>query len=230
MQQNSSAWTRWAPPVTRNLILINLVLYLASIVLLRRGIDLPELFGLHYIGSEAFRPWQLITYQFLHSTQSFDHVFSNMFALFMFGAAVENVWGQKRFLIYYLLCGISAALVQEVSWWWDLGSALKGYTSVATPTGVVPVAEFLTYLNTIGASGSVFGILLAAGMLFPNSHVFVGFLIPVRMKYFVVLYGLFELFAGIHNTWGNVAHFAHLGGMLGGIILILLWRKRGKIY
>ena len=226
--QPPSAWTRWAPPATRNLIVINLLLWLASLVFLRRGLDLGELFGLHYFDAELFRPYQLITYQFLHSTTSFEHVFFNMFALWMFGAPVEYQWGWKRFLLFYLLCGVTAGLTQELSWWWDLRDITR-YAYINLPTGIVGVPEFLNLLTTVGASGAVFGILLACGMLYPNSVVRIYFILPLKMKYFVILYGLFELFAGISNTWGSVAHFAHLGGMLGGIILILLWRKKGVI-
>lgn len=225
---SSSWWTRFAPPAVRNLIAVNLLLWLTSLVLLNRGIDLAELFGLHYLGAESFRPYQLLTYQFLHSTSSFEHVLFNMFALFMFGSSVEYQWGSKRFLLFYLLCGITAGLTQEASWWWELRD-LAHYAYIQTPDGVLGIPSYLNLLITVGASGSVFGILLACGMLFPNSIVRIYFILPMRMKYFVLLYGLFELGAGIHNTGGTVAHFAHLGGMLGGIILILLWRKKGVI-
>ena len=228
MQQSSSAWTRWAPPATRNLIVINFIIYFASVLLLRRGFDLAEVAGLHYFESSAFRVWQLLTYQFLHSTASIEHVLSNMFALYMFGSSIEYFWGSKRYLIYYLLCGISAGLVQELSWHYELREVVQ-YASVQLPSGIVPLDTFLSMLNTVGASGAVFGILLASGVLFPNSYVLIGFAIPLKMKYFVFLYGAFELFAGIHNTWGQVAHFAHLGGMIGGAILIYLWRKKGVI-
>lgn len=226
--QPSSGWTRWAPPAVRNLIALNFVIWIASLLFLNMGMDLSDRFGLHYLGAEAFRPYQLITYQFLHSTSSIQHVFFNMLALFMFGAPVEYRWGTKRFLIFYLLCGVSAALTQELSWWWDLREVLQ-YALINLPSGTVTTADFLNLLTTVGASGSVFGVLLACGMLFPNSTVNVYFVFPVKMKYFVIIYGAIELFAGIHNTWGSVAHFAHLGGMLGGIILILLWRKKGVI-
>ena len=228
MSTSSSAWTRWAPPVTRNLIVINFIIYLASSVFLRRGFDLTEVAGLHYFGSSSFGLWQLLTYQFLHSTSSIDHVLSNMFALFMFGSSIEAYWGSKRFLLYYILCGISAGLVQELSWYYELREVVQ-YASVQLPTGVIPIDGFLSMLNTVGASGAVFGILLASGVLFPNSYILVGFVFPLKMKYFVFLYGAFELFAGVYNTWGNVAHFAHLGGMLGGALLIYLWRKKGVI-
>ena len=151
-----------------------------------------------------------------------------MFALYMFGSSIEYFWGSKRYLIYYLLCGISAGLVQELSWYYELREVVQ-YASVQLPSGIVPLDTFLSMLNTVGASGAIFGILLASGVLFPNSYVLIGFAIPLKMKYFVFLYGAFELFAGIHNTWGQVAHFAHLGGMIGGAILIYLWRKKGVI-
>ena len=228
MQQSSSAWTRWAPPVTRNLIVINLLIYITSVLLLRRGIDLNELGGLHYFGASNFHFWQLITYQFLHSTASIDHVLSNMFALFMFGSSIEYFWGSKRYLIYYLLCGVSAGLVQELSWYYELQEVMR-YDFVQLPSGLIARDAFLALLNTVGASGAVFGILLASGVLFPNSYVLIGFALPLKMKYFVFLYGIIELYAGIHNTWGQVAHFAHLGGMIGGAILIYLWRKKGII-
>lgn len=227
-RQSPSAWTRWAPPAVRNLIVLNFLFWLASLVFLRRGLDLGELFGLHYFGAEAFRIYQLVTYQFLHSTSSFEHVFFNMFALWMFGTSVEYQWGSQRFLFFYLLCGITAGLTQEFAWWWDLRD-ITSYAYVTLPSGIVGVPEFLNLLTTVGASGAVFGILLACGMLFPNSVVRIYFVLPMKMKYFVLLYGAFELFAGISNSWGEVAHFAHLGGMLGGIILILLWRKKGVI-
>ena len=149
MQQSSSVWTRWAPPVTRNLIVINLLIYITSVLLLRRGIDLNELGGLHYFGASNFHFWQLITYQFLHSTASIDHVLSNMFALFMFGSSIEYFWGSKRYLIYYLLCGVSAGLVQELSWYYELQEVMR-YDFVQLPSGLIARDAFLALLNTVG--------------------------------------------------------------------------------
>lgn len=228
MQQPSSAWSRWAPPAVRNLIVINFIIWIASMVLLRRGIDVNDLLGLHYFSAPKFSFVQLFTYMFLHSTSSIEHVFSNMFALWIFGSTIEQVWGAKRFLLFYIVSGLSAALMQELSWMYELGD-LSGYEFIRTEAGVYSKQAFLDLLVTVGASGSVFGILLAFGMLFPNAYVFVGFFIPMKAKYFVFLYGALELYLGVHNTGGGVAHFAHLGGMIGGLILILLWRKKGEI-
>ena len=228
MQQPSSLWSRLAPPVVRNLIVINLIIWVASIVLLRRGIDLNDLLGLHYFAADKFRLFQLVSYIFLHSTSSLEHVLSNMFAVWMFGSAIEQVWGSRRFILFYMLCGISAGLTQELFWMYEL-SGIEGYQMVDIGTEILSTRAFLDLLITVGASGSVFGLLLAYGMLFPNSYVFVGFFIPLKAKYFVLIYGALELYAGTHNTGGSIAHFAHLGGMIGGLILILLWRKKGEI-
>ena len=228
MQHPSSAWSRWAPPAVRNLIVINFIIWIASMVLLRRGIDVNDLLGLHYFSAPKFSFVQFFTYMFLHSTSSIEHVFSNMFALWIFGSTIEQVWGAKRFLLFYIVSGLSAALMQELSWMYELGD-LSGYELIRTEAGLYSTKDFLDLLVTVGASGSVFGILLAFGILFPNAYVFVGFFIPMKAKYFVFLYGALELYLGVHNTGGGVAHFAHLGGMIGGLILILLWRKKGEI-
>ena len=153
MQQSSSAWTRWAPPVTRNLIVINFIIYFASVLLLRRGFDLAEVAGLHYFESSAFRVWQLLTYQFLHSTSSIEHVLSNMFALYMFGSSIEYFWGSKRYLIYYLLCGISAGLVQELSWYYELREVVQ-YASVQLPIGDRATRHLPQYAEYRGGIGS----------------------------------------------------------------------------
>ena len=157
------------------------------------------------------------------------HILNNMFMLWMFGSVIERYWGPKRFLIYYLITGITAALTQQIVWAIDLSSVTSGaYQSVNLgDNGIIPVAEFLNMPTTVGASGAVFGLLLAYGMLFPNSEMYYLFLpIPIKAKYIVLLFGAYELFSGVHATGSNVAHFAHLGGMIGGIILILLWRRK----
>ncbi len=152
----------------------------------------------------GFQLWQLGSYAFLHG--SMFHLFVNMFAMWMFGAPIENVWGSRRFAVYYGVCVIGAALIQLI---------------VATLA-----AEAGNLYPTVGASGGVFGILLAFGMLFPNQRVVLLFPpIPMKAKWFVILYGAFELWAGAFGTMAGVAHFAHLGGMLFGLIFILLWRR-----
>ncbi len=152
----------------------------------------------------AFRPWQLVTYAFLHSTVSFGHIFFNMLALWMFGQSVERELGTRRFVIYYFVCIVGAGIC-HLAYAWTAGS-------------VVPV---------VGASGGVFGLLLAYGWMFPREKVLLLFFpVPIEARYFVVLYGLLELFNGLSRTGSGVAHFAHLGGMLFGIIILLIWHRR----
>jgi membrane associated rhomboid family serine protease len=230
MMNQQSTFRSIIPPVTLNLILINVIIWIASRVLPSTvGIDLIELLGLHFPGAAHFNPIQFVSYLFLHDTRDFMHLFFNMFAVFMFGRMLEGLWGSKRFLFFYLVTGIGAGLVQELTWAWSLRDLLfSDATMVDTGDGIFPRSSVLDMLVTIGASGSVFGILLAFGMIFPNAPLYIMFIpIPVKAKYVVIAYGLIEVFAGIANFSGdNVAHFAHLGGMLFGLILILYWRKR----
>lgn len=219
------------PPVTKNLVIINFIIWLASKVLQSRYMfSLADYLGLHYITAEDFNAVQFVTYMFMHDTTSIGHVFFNMFSVFIFGRTLEAVWGSKRFLIYYVTTGIGAGIIQELVWF----ISLAGVREVAVPTifgtvATIPVEQYANLLNTIGASGAVFGILLAFGMLFPNAELFIMFIpIPVKAKYFVAFYGLIELFYGVASFSGdNVAHFAHLGGMLFGFFLIRYWRKKG---
>ena len=221
---------RFAPLVTRNLIFINLIVWLAQLVLPKSlGFDITDWGALHFYYGSAAHFYQYITYMFLHSTDSLMHILNNMFMLWMFGSVIERYWGPKRFLIYYLITGITAALTQQIVWAIDLNRVTSGaYQFVKLgDNGIIPVAEFLNMPTTVGASGAVFGLLLAYGMLFPNSEMYYLFLpIPIKAKYIVLLFGAYELFSGVHATGSNVAHFAHLGGMIGGIILILLWRRK----
>lgn len=221
---------RFAPLVTRNLIFINLIVWLAQLVLPKSlGFDITDWGALHFYYGSAAHFYQYITYMFLHSTDSLMHILNNMFMLWMFGSVIERYWGSKRFLIYYLITGITAALTQQIVWAIDLSSVTSGaYQFVNLGNNqIIPAAEFLNMPTTVGASGAVFGLLLAYGMLFPNSEMYYLFLpIPIKAKYIVLLFGAYELFSGVHATGSNVAHFAHLGGMIGGIILILLWRRK----
>lgn len=221
---------RFAPLVTRNLIFINLIVWLAQLVLPKSlGFDITDWGALHFYYGSAAHFYQYITYMFLHSTDSLMHILNNMFMLWMFGSVIERYWGPKRFLIYYLITGITAALTQQIVWAIDLSSVTSGAYQFVNlgNNGIIPVAEFLNMPTTVGASGAVFGLLLAYGMLFPNSEMYYLFLpIPIKAKYIVLLFGAYELFSGVHATGSNVAHFAHLGGMIGGIILILLWRRK----
>jgi membrane associated rhomboid family serine protease len=206
------------PPVILNLLVINFLFWLASVVLPGvADINLNSVLGLHYWQSKDFHVYQLLTYMFQHA--SFDHIFFNMFGLFMFGPVLEQVWGGKRFLFFYLVTGIGAALTQEVMW------SLNFYPQIG---------EFAINLDfgnieplTVGASGAIFGILLAFAMVFPDARLFLLFIpIPIKAKYMIPVYALIELFLGVVNFSGdNVAHFAHLGGALFGLIILLIWKR-----
>ena len=163
---------------------------------------------------------------FMHDPGSIGHVFFNMFSVFMFGRTLEMVWGSKRFLTYYMITGFGAGLVQELTWYISLHNEIAQAVSAY---GWEQTRMILNGIITIGASGAVFGILLAFGMLFPNLTLYIMFIpIPIKAKYFVIFYGAVELFFGISNFSGdNIAHFAHLGGMLFGYIVIKYWRKKG---
>lgn len=192
------------PPATRALILINVGMYLLQLF---AGSLIEQLFALWPLGSELFRPWQLLTYAFLHDPHNFAHIFFNMFALFMFGRSLELYWGGRRFVVFYLVCVLAAALTQ-------LG--VQGASREAE--------------EVIGASGGVFGVLLAFAWYFPRQRLFViPIPIPIPAWLFVTIYGFLELFLGVTGRQQGVAHFAHLGGMLGAALCIAFWRARRSI-
>lgn len=166
---------------------------------------------------------------YVHARRIRAHIF-NMFAVWMFGRILEQVWGPKRFLFYYLVCGIGAGIIQEVVQYIHYETVLSAYDSVNTGMAIIPMEEYLNMMTTVGASGAVYAILLAFGMLFPNQQMFIFPLpVPIKAKYFVIGYALIELYAGFANSAGdNVAHFAHLGGMVFGFILIMYWRKKNR--
>ena len=220
------------PTVTKNLIIINVLVFFGTIVAQRYGLDLTNYLGLHFFLASDFNPAQLITYMFMHG--GFSHIFFNMFAVFMFGPILEQTWGPKRFLFYYILCGIGAGLIQEGVQYIQYVIELSQHTQVnLIGYGVIPMEQYLNMMTTVGASGAVYAILLAFGMLFPNSQMFVFPIpVPIKAKYFVIGYAVLELLLGLGSNDG-VAHFAHLGGMLFGLILIVYWRKKnggGRIY
>ncbi|MCD8079558.1 MAG: rhomboid family intramembrane serine protease [Bacteroides sp.] len=216
------------PAVTKNLIIINALFFLATLVLRGYGIDLNQYLGLHLFMASDFNPAQLITYMFMHG--SFAHLFFNMFAVFMFGRILEQVWGPQRFLFFYIFCGIGAGLVQEMVQYIHFQNVLSGYQNVDIGHAIIPMSEYLNYMITVGASGAVYAILLAFGMLFPNQQIFIFPIpVPIRAKFFVIGYAILELYLGFSNNPNdNVAHFAHLGGMVFGILLILYWRNKNK--
>lgn len=230
------------PPVVKNLILINIILLLASWTAAAVfNIDLNTVLGLYYPRSEMFRPYQIITHMFMHG--GLAHLFFNMFALFMFGRVLEQVWGSKRFFIYYFVSGLGAALTHEAV----IAVQYQKLVNAIGPEQMQMVIErgadlwqsgrtftdpdmrqlnAILNIPTVGASGAVFGILLAFGVLFPNTQLMLLFPpIPIKAKYFVIGYGALELYFAITQPGSNIAHAAHLGGMIFGYILIRIWRK-----
>ncbi|MDR0681281.1 MAG: rhomboid family intramembrane serine protease [Dysgonamonadaceae bacterium] len=222
---NNNNFLNSIPVVTRNLLIINVIVWLACFLFEMININLSGILGLHYFQAKRFYIYQLITYMFTHV--EFSHLFFNMFALFMFGGLIERTWGPKRYLIYYMVTGVGAGLIQMLVSYLHIRSLISGINldllNVSSLYDLYPV--------TIGASGSVFGLLLAFGMLFPNLPLYIMFIpIPIKAKYLVIGYGVIEFFFGIYNRAGdNVAHFAHLGGMLFGFFMILYWNKGNRI-
>ncbi len=216
------------PVVTKNIIIINVLLFLATFVAGTYGINLSDYLGLHFFMASDFNPAQLFTYMFMHGGLS--HLFFNMFAVWMFGRTLETVWGPRRFLFYYIACGIGAGLIQELVQYVEYITVLSKYNMVETYNGIIPMSQYLNYMNTVGASGAVYAILLGFGMLYPNAPLYIFPLpFPIKAKYFVIGYALIELFSGLaNNPNDNVAHFAHLGGMIFGFILIMYWRKKDR--
>ena len=235
------------PQVVKNLMIVNGLLFLATWSLESRGIDLSNLLALHQFQSPDFMPYQLITHMFMHA--DLTHLFFNMFTLWMFGKTLENKWGAKRFLTYYLITGFGAALIYVGYIQLQINSIssnidLETYNMIINKGNDAinigrnwPINTIQGKLNSLvnvpmlGASGAVYGLLLAFGMLFPNSIIYLYMAIPIKTKYFVTGIGCLALFNGIGNNPGdNVAHFAHLGGMIFGIILLKYWKKKGEIW
>ncbi len=210
-------------PITRNLLIANVVCYLLQLLAGSLHIDLTDLFGLHFVLAEDFRVWQLVSYMFLHG--SLTHLFFNMFSLWMFGGLIERTLGAKRFLTYWMVCGIGAGICQE---FWQTGQyfveGLNNYPMVNTGSAIISMGDYLNLWTTIGASGACYGVLLAFGMLFPNERIMLLLPpIPMKAKYFVAGYAAIELISAYVSN-DNVAHFAHLGGMLFGWLLLRYWR------
>ena len=215
------------PPVTKNLIIINILMLLGKYVAARYGIDFDDLLGLHFFLASDFRLYQFFTYMFVHG--GFEHLFFHMFAVWMFGRIMEQVMGSRRFLFYYVVCGLGAGLVQEgVQYVEYLYSGLQAYDSVNLEGLSMPMEAYLNRWTTVGASGAVYGILLSFGMTFPEEKMFIiPFPFPIKAKWFVIGYAVIELLSALGNRGDGIAHMAHLGGMLFGLALILYWRKHG---
>lgn len=238
---NIGSTFRNLPPVTKNLLIINAIIWLAlQLFPASTKATFMDICALHYPLSDSFNPAQIITYMFVQ--ENFFHLFFNMFALFMFGNIIERVAGSRRFLFYYMSCGIGAALIQlgVFAFMIHSGSLPEGVTisdivSMHVPAGFAPsnpdVFRVWNLINTevIGASGAVFGILLAFGYMFPKAPLYLFFIpVPIQARWVVLGYGAIELLQSFNNNPGdNVAHVAHLGGMLVGFLILLYWKKKG---
>ncbi|MFN5226245.1 MAG: rhomboid family intramembrane serine protease [Bacteroidota bacterium] len=261
------------PVIVKNLLIIKGLFFLAKFAFSGPDalIDLEETFALHAWQSSLFRPWQLITHMFLHG--DFAHIFGNMFALWMFGSVLENVWGSKKFLTFYLVCGLGAALMHLLFLSYEFLPMMKAYQQMymrQAEGGIVPIEEMrqfmITHLSgnpehlrqlqnmgddpaisrqlfglltdkyqeslnmaTVGASGAVFGVLAAFVYLFPNTYIYIYFLIPIKAKWLGILYFTYELFFAIQNSAGdNVARWAHVGGAIVGLLIVFTWNKKNR--
>lgn len=216
------------PTITKNLLIINGIAFLATLVLQMQGIDLSGIGGLHFFMADNFHLYQLVTYLFLHA--NFMHILSNMFGLWMFGCVIENVWGPKKFLFYYITCGIGAGLLQELaqfgSFYWTIVSQVPDASLATVLEYGAQYSSALNSWTTIGASGAVYAVILAFGMTFPNERLFIiPFPFPIKAKWFVVGYVAIEFFSALGSSGDGVAHTAHLGGMLFGFLMIRYWNK-----
>ncbi len=218
------------PPAVKNLLIINVLFFMGALALEKYGIDLHGMLGLHFFMAPHFHIYQLVTYMFLHD--GFQHIFFNMFALWMFGRIMEAEWGTRRFLFFYLACGIGAGLFQEVTQFIHYMIAYSGYDAVQiSNTGItIPMNTFLDRMLTVGASGAVYGILIGYGMTYPDHEILIFPIpMPIKAKWMVAGYAVLELVLGLgNNAADNVAHFAHLGGMLIGFLIIMYWRKKDR--
>ncbi len=261
------------PPAVKNLLIINGLMFAATFVFKNTmNVNLIRILGLHFFTSDQFEPYQLVTHMFMHG--SFLHIFSNMFALWMFGSALENVWGAKKFLFFYFSCGFGGALMHlGVSWWtyqgieqqvldYQMHPGLGEFVSLIQRQSNILSGSYAQSINSfyntwrnnptdpsmieaskqmstvilkafadvpiVGASGAVFGVLIAFGLLFPNVYLYLYFFIPVKAKYFVLFYAAFELYAGVTGSQDGVAHFAHIGGALVGFLIVRYWNRKPK--
>lgn len=218
------------PIVTKNLLIVNVVAFLACLVMGKNGTDgyvLNDILGLHFFLASDFHIYQLFTYMFMHG--GFEHILFNMFALWMFGCVVERVWGPKKFLFYYIACGVGAGLFQEAAQYVTyIVKDMSAYEFVVSGEGArMAMGDYLNMWTTVGASGAIYAILLAFGMIYPNERIFIFPLpVPIKAKYFVIGYAAIELFSALATRGDGVAHIAHLGGMVFGFFMIRYWRKQ----
>ena len=225
------------PTIIKNLLIINGLMFLAQNTIAgpTSAFSFEDIFALHAFQSDLFRPWQLITHMFLHG--DLGHIFGNMLALWMFGSILENIWGPKQFLLFYFLCGVGAAMIHLGILSFELMDATKYYHELIT-SGATQTADAIDFMArykarvdvaTLGASGAVFGILIAFVYLFPNTYIYIYFFIPMKAKWLGILYFSYELFFALKNSAGdNVARWAHVGGALVGFLLVYIWKKKNN--
>lgn len=237
------------PTVTKNLLIINFLLYLVEILFPQfTNNGLLRHLGLHYVASDSFNPAQVLTYMFLHDPTNPLHILFNMFSLWMFGRILEQVWGGRRFFVFYMVCGIGAALVQEAVWaltWqheyiaaiakangltFDTMKQIVDQAAASGDTGfIAAMAEMKNSMMTIGASGAIFGLLLGFAFVFPDMPMYLFFIpVPIKAKWMVIGYAVLEFFLGVSGG-GTIAHFAHLGGLFFGLAMLLYWKKKGTL-
>lgn len=223
---------RQIPPITKNLIIINVICFLAAQIF--TNVDLTSVLGLHYFQAQNFQIWQFLTYMFMH--HDWMHLFFNMFALWMFGGLIERTFGQQRYIAYYIVCGLGAALCQEVSQFVQVYAMIADQGATLNDMFHLGAADklALNMFTTVGASGSIYGILLAFGMTYPEEKMFVFPVpFPIKAKWFVIGYTVIELWLAFSNARGatdGIAHIAHLGGMLFGYLLIRYWRGNSSSF
>ena len=209
------------PPVTRNLILINVIIFVATLI---NENFMIGTFGLFYPTSPFFRWWQVITHMFMHG--GFWHIFFNMYTLFIFGMVVENILGSKKFLLFYFICGLGAAALQIGTQYIEI----QAFINAGTQQALQSIAQ-LKSTPTVGASGAIYGVLLGYAMLFPQAKMTLLFPpVTLSAKWMVIIFAAIELFTGVVGWVDGVAHFAHLGGMLIGWLMILWWKRRGILF
>lgn len=214
------------PTIIKNLIIINGLVWLAQITIPDQVFPMEEQLALHYYKSFYYKPWQLFTYMFMHSPNNFFHILFNMFALWMFGGTLENLWGPKRFLLFYVLCGLGAAFVHMLAMGYDMSKLQVLYDQ-----GSISPETFYGTMNvpTLGASGAVMGIFAAFAYTFPNAQLFIlPIPFPIKAKWALLGLVVLDLFGGVSNQQSGVAHFAHIGGAIVGIILVMIWNKRNR--
>jgi len=214
------------PVVIKNLIIINALVWLAQITVGRDLLSIEDLFALHHFSSVHYHFWQFITYMFLHSSDSFFHILFNMFALWMFGSTLENLWGPAKFLSFYLVCGLGAGLTQAIALTYDISQYNAMFEA-----GQLGAAELFALINvsTLGASGAVMGIFAAFAYTFPNSQrIILPIPFPIKAKWALLGLGILDVLGGISSESTGIAHFAHLGGAAVGISIVLIWNRKNR--